>query len=258
MTKRNHIILLCLCILILAAAALFCAGAYRKAAREAEKPAPVPWRYAAERVICVGDSLTAGSYFGGETGGASIRQNYPYYLSRMLSAEVTNAGFAGYSASDWYQKKIDDYDWGAYDTVIVWLGTNLGPTDTLETDVLPYSDSAAYAETETGYYCRILDRIRAENPDCLILLVNVFASKSDVEETNRAIAAIAEHYGLPLVDMSDLGAPEHPELHAGSDMNPHFGKAGNLLAASHIADTLEAYFAADPLRCEYGIKTMEE
>ena len=257
MTKRNNIILLSLCVLLLAAAALLFAGACRRTAREAEKPA-APWRYAAGRVICVGDSLTAGSYFGREMGGVSIEQNYPHYLARMLNAEVTNAGFGGYSASDWYEKKIDEYDWSACDTVIVWLGTNFGPTDTLATDVLPYADSADYVETETGYYCRILDRIRAENPDCLILLVNVFASKSDVEETNRAIAAIAGHYALPLADMSDLGAPEHPELHAGSDMNPHFGKAGNLLVASRIADTLEAWFAADPLRCEYGIKTLEE
>ena len=77
-----------------------------------------------------------------------------------------------------------------------------------------------------------------------------------MEEANRGIAAIAEHYGLPLIDMSDLGADAHPELHAGLQ-NPHFGKTGNLYVASRIVDELKSYFTEDPSRCEYGLTTAE-
>ena len=219
---------------------------------------PARWRYAPGNIICIGDSLTVGSYFGQAHSGETIRQNYPYYLARMLSAEVTVAAKGGYSASDWYAEFSESYDWKDYDTALIWLGTNYAPTDTLDTDVLPFSDPASFAETETGYYCRIIEEIRRENPGCLIFLMTIFASKSDVEEANRAIAAIAAHYDLPVIDMSGLDAPTHPELHAGSNQNPHFGKAGNLYIASRLVDAFQTYFEENAVRSEYGITILPE
>lgn len=213
-------------------------------------------RYAAGRILCIGDSLTSGTCFSGELGGANTEQRYAYYLGRMLDAEVAVTARPGVSPSGWYEVYADGADFSSYDTVVVWLGTNNGPLDTLAQDVLPYADPADYAPTEMGWYCRILEEIRAQNPDCQILLLNVFASKDEVSEVNRGIASIAAHYGLPVADMSDLGAPEHPELHAGLKQNPHLGKAGNIVVASRICDALDAWFAADPARCEYGVRPL--
>lgn len=214
---------------------------------------PLPWYYASGHIICIGDSLTAGAYYSEAHPGVEIEQSYPYYLSRMLAAEVTNAGYSGYSMSEWYLEHAEDYDWRDYDTALIWLGTNRAPTDTLAEDVLPFSDPADFAETETGYYCRLLEEIRRENPECMIVLLNLFASKDDVEEGNRAISAIADRYELLLLDMSDLGNEEHPELHIGSERNPHFGKAGNLYIAARIVEFLQAFYEKNPLRCEFGI-----
>lgn len=214
-------------------------------------------RYAAGRILCIGDSLTSGACFSGELGGADTEQRYSYYLGRMLNAEVTTVALAGISASDWYERFADEVDFAAFDTVVVWFGTNYGPADTLKEDVLPFEDPADFAPTQTGWYCRLIETIRAQNPDCLILLLNVFASKDEVETVNRGIEAIAAHYGLPVADMSDLGAPEHPELHAGSNQNPHFGKTGNIVVASRICDALETWFTADPYRCEYGVRALQ-
>ena len=216
-------------------------------------PVILPWYYASGRIICIGDSLTAGAYFGETCSAVEIEQNYPYYLSRMIEADVTNAGYSGYSASEWYLEYAAAYDWKDYDTAIIWLGTNHAPADTLAEDVLPFSDPADYAETETGYYCRLLEDIRHDNLGCMIILLNIFASKDDIEEGNRAISAIAERYNLLLLDMSDLGNAEHPELHVGSAQNPHLGKAGNLYVADRIVDFLQAFYGEDPLRCEFGI-----
>ena len=214
-------------------------------------------RYAAGRILCIGDSLTSGTCFSGNLGGANTEQRYAYYLGRMLGAEVSVLATPGASASGWYEVYAEELDAAPYDTVVIWFGTNNGPLDTLAEDVLPFADPADYAATEAGYYCRIIEKVRAQNPDCLILLLNVFASKDDVAGVNRGINAIAAHYGLPVADMSDLGAPEHPELHAGSAQNPHFGKTGNIVIASRICDTLDAWFAADPARCEYGVRPLQ-
>ncbi|MBQ9686718.1 MAG: SGNH/GDSL hydrolase family protein [Oscillospiraceae bacterium] len=222
-----------------------------------ETPQDARWRYAAGDILCVGDSLTSGTCFGHGLEGADIQQRYSYYLARMLNARVDTAAVPGISVSAWFTEYAARYDYRDYDTVILWFGTNNGPANSLEADVLSRSGPDAYAETETGYYCRLIEKIRAENPDCLIVLVNVFASKDDVEEVNRGISSIAAHYALPLVDMSDMGSEAHPEYHAGLQ-NPHFGKTGNIAVASRIVDTLEIWFAADPSRAEYGVRALAE
>ena len=70
-------------------------------------------RYAAGRVLCIGDSLTSGTCFGSGLGGAETEQRYAYYLGRMLSAEVDVAAVPGYSASDWYPRFADELDFSA-------------------------------------------------------------------------------------------------------------------------------------------------
>ena len=213
------------------------------------------WTQSMWKILCIGDSLTSGANYNEEWGaetspGASIDENYPRMLGRMLNGETTNAGFSGYSASTWWNAKKNTYTFANYDTFIIWLGTNNGLTDTLDTDVNPYTDYNDFAETETGYYCKIIEKIKAENESCLIVLTKVFASKGSKATTNLVIDKIAQKYGLPVIDNSDLGASTHPELHVGIP-NPHFGKAGNAFIANRYIVELGKWFAENPLRCEF-------
>lgn len=210
------------------------------------------WAYAMGKILCIGDSLTEGAYFGADMTGAAIKQNYPYYLGRMLNTEVVNAGVSGYSASDWYVEKAEDYEYTEYDTVIIWLGTNNGLTDTLGTDVEPFSDYNDFAETETGYYCKIIETVMDANPNAWIVLMNVFASKGDVKTTNEVINKIAERYHLPVIDTESLSMDKNADLHAGLK-NPHFGKGGNIAVAQLIIRDMGNFFAGRPIRCEYGV-----
>ncbi len=213
--------------------------------------------YAMWKVLCIGDSLTSGAYYDeawGEiaTPGKSIDQNYPRLLGRMLGAEVTNGGFSGYSASNYYTEKLSTFDLSAFDTFIIWLGTNNGLTDTLDADVEPYTDYNNYAATETGYYCKIIEKIKANNPSCLIVLTKIFASKGNVAATNAVIDKIAAKYGLLVVDNSDINHTARPELHCNIS-NPHFGKAGNLFIANRYIEQIGNYLHDDLLRCEFGV-----
>ena len=213
--------------------------------------------YAMWKILCIGDSLTSGAYYDeawGEiaTPGKSIDQNYPRLLGRMLGAEVTNGGFSGYSASNYYTEKLSTFDLSAFDTFIIWLGTNNGLTDTLDADVEPYTDYNNYAATETGYYCKIIEKIKADNPSCLIVLTKIFASKGNVAVTNAVIDKIAAKYGLLVIDNSDISHTARPELHCNIS-NPHFGKAGNLFIANRYIEQIGNYLHDDLLRCEFGI-----
>lgn len=207
---------------------------------------PMFWSYNIWKVLCIGDSLTSGATYAEEWGelapvGSSIDQNYPRILGRMLNADVTNAGFSGYSASNWYTDKLSNYTLVNYDTFIIWLGTNNGLTpDSLDTD-----------ESEANYYCKIIDAIKSANSSCLIVLCKVFASGGSVIYTNQAIEAIAERYNLPVINNDDLSDTLHPELHAGVN-NPHFGKSGNVFVAHRIAEEIGKYIEINPLRGEFG------
>lgn len=213
----------------------------------------IPYAYALDRILCIGDSLTNGAYYSPDRTDLQIGigQSYPYYLSRMLRANATNAGFNGYKASDWWQG-VGDYDLSLYDSFILWLGTNGGFTDTLDTDVTPFESPADYAETETGCLCKLIEKLRADSPGCFLAIGTVFASTGSVEESNTVIRKVAEKYGMTVIDFSDLTAAAYPQLHNGLS-NCHFNKAGNIYIANRIARTLNAVLNADPMGCEFGL-----
>lgn len=199
------------------------------------------WSYAMNRVLCIGDSLTAGAtpdegWADLAPSGNQIAENYPNVLSRMINATVTNGGYSGYSASNYYSEKLSLYNLSNYDTFIIWLGTNNGLTD---------------GDTEYTAYTNIINTIKSANSSCLIVLVKVFASKGNVATTNQMIDKIATENNLVVIDNSDLGNSNHPELHVAST-NPHFGKAGNIFIANRIIEKIGGHFAENPLRCEYG------
>lgn len=216
------------------------------------------YRLAVGNILCIGDSLTAGAYYAGDFGGKSIKQNYPYYLGRICNCDVTNAGRSGYSASDWYKAFINTYDFAEYDSAVIWLGTNYGcstmPTDEEISAFVPNTSVVASEADQALYLIKLINTIQAANPDCYIILCNVFASKSGTANNNAVVAEIAEKYNLQIVDMSDLTVANRPELHAGIN-NPHFGKAGNIYVANRIANAIDAHIASNPTIAEFGLTT---
>lgn len=209
------------------------------------------WAYSMWKILCIGDSLTSGAAYSKGWEGASIDQNYPRILGRMLNAEVTNGGISGYTPKYWYEDYISKYNFADYDTFIIWLGTNEGLTDTLDADVNAHNNPDNYANTNTGCYCKIIEAIKKANKDCLIVLTKVFASSGNQEVTNNVIDKIAEKYRLLVIDNSDLDQIVKPELHAGLN-NPHFGKAGNAFVANRFIQRINEWISEDPLRSEFG------
>lgn len=216
------------------------------------------YQYSIENVLCIGDSLTSGAYYANNFNGTSIKQNYPYYLGRMINGNVTNAGKSGWSASRWYNEHINSYQYADYDTIIIWLGTNYGcntmPTDEEIAGFTPDSFESEATANQSLYLIKIIETIRAQNSDCHILLCNVFASKTSVQDNNSVVLQIAEKYGLQHVDMSDLGSSNYPALHAGI-ANPHFGKAGNMFIANRLLKAINDYILENPTRAEFGISS---
>lgn len=79
---------------------------------------------------------------------------------------------------------------------------------------------------------------------------------ANVSETNKTIDTIANKYNLSVVDLSDLGYANHPELHANID-NTHFGKAGNIFIANRITNFMQTYFTNNIDKVEFGLMSKE-
>ena len=220
--------------------------------------------FAISKLLCIGDSLTAGAYFktpapAGMNVGDSIAQNYPYYLWRMLCMnDVANGGVSGISMAQWYTSEYGNYNMADYDSFIIWLGTNGGIEGDLATDVNPYNDYNDYATTGVGYYCKLIEHIKADNPSCFIVLINLYAVSPGhtLSDSNDNIAAIAAKYSIPLIDATDMDYSTNPVAH-GNYNNIHLTKAGNLMMAQKIYDYLNSYFKNDPTKTEFGLTPAE-
>lgn len=201
--------------------------------------------YLLNKVMCIGDSLTAGAYFDTIHNGATIIENYPYYLAKMNKFETINAGTSGISASGWYENKRTLYPISECDTFIIWLGTNNGYTDTLEEDTAS-GDYNTYANTETGYYCKIIEYIQEKRPNANIFLCKIFASKSNVNTSNLVLDKIAVKYNLPIINMNDGTLYNKSNVDLQNLLHPfnnsvHFGKIGNLTVARKISNFINEY-----------------
>ena len=249
-------------------------------------------------VLCIGDSLTQGCYYNGglqgHSSGKAIAENYPYFLSKMSNWSVKNAGVSGYSSVHWWDaythqdelteevliNKFKGLNFADYDFYIIWLGTNgktvdgvtHGLTDTLETDVTPYSDYNDFADNGTGCYCKIISAIIEANPYARIVLGNVYATV-DVETTNTVINKIADLYSdniLGVISMAEFKKSEdtlkyHPFFEdedgnvvvgtdTGDDVrgnDTHLGKVGNLHLAKHFLDEITRLITENELKFEY-------
>lgn len=157
------------------------------------------------RILCIGDSLT----YGGISMTESTTFNYPYYLGKYLNAKIYNHGWSGYTTQMyWNNDRMAGIQFAHnYDVVLIMLGTNGGLTDTLATDVEPYSNYNDYANTNTGCYCKLIEKImeKTNNKAQIILIIPPYHRYSEekyqqLQDVRKVIPKIADRYCLPVID----------------------------------------------------------
>lgn len=86
------------------------------------------------RGICIGDSVTDGSFDGGDNGTVIRKFSYPAILKRLTNIDIANAGIAGATSGTWYSASLNSDDlWGKWlNDEWVW---DMNPT-TVSTDTV--------------------------------------------------------------------------------------------------------------------------
>jgi lysophospholipase L1-like esterase len=219
-----------------------------------EKP-----NYETKRVLCIGDSLTQGVDYNDHV----IAEGYPYFLEKDFNIKTFNHGFMGTTASTWYNTRMQYVNFNyTFDVALIMLGTNGGLTDTLDTDVLPYDDYNNFANTNTGNYCKIIEKIMELSSKTQIILMippyNYFNEEkhSVLLTAVDVIPKIAELYSLPIIDLYRCSGMNYKngDIFRPHD-NLHFNAKGYHKMATYIGNQLKSlysyYYDSDVYTDEY-------
>lgn len=158
-------------------------------------------------VSCFGDSLTASVVYTGDNGDGTYQtrsayKKYPWILGQKIGAEAESVATGGYSASDWWGAYSDRIVQKENQLIVIYLGTNGGLSDTLDTDASGY-DYANYADTNTGNYCKIV--AKSLSVGARVMLVKIHqGGGGNVFVTNDVIDKIAEKFSVAVVDVPFL------------------------------------------------------
>lgn len=156
-----------------------------------------------DNITCIGDSLTYGQVYTQRTPTSESRQAYrpyPEILAKMCGAEYEILANPGDTAAETWRRWESRIVSKENNINIVYLGTNGGLTDTIESDC---PTSGEYANTNTGCYGKILKKISDLNQKAI--LVKVYDSSADIDTTNLVIEKFGVKFTFPVVDAIELG-----------------------------------------------------
>ena len=187
-----------------------------------------------DNITCCGDSLTYSQVYTGASGSRQAHVTYPEALEKITGTSVTAYASAGYDSINW---------WNAYESnivskdnqcAIIYLGTNHGFTDTLDTDAPTGTDYTTWADTTTGCLAKMVAKFQSVG--ARVILVKCYATSGDsLSVTNSVIKAVADRFHCGLVEnskLSDNAYHYYPDL---SGVNPiHYNDIGYSAFANYL------------------------
>lgn len=213
---------------------------------------PIEYPQLFDNILCIGDSLTVGA---SGNGNEILTKNYPHFLKKLIDADTTIKGHGGYSAKQVWDEYISTAnDLSNYDCAIIYLGTNDGLTDTVETDC-NVSDYTQNADTNTGSYGKIIGKIKADAPNCKIFCVA--GPNENIRRANTmnpAVRSLSSLYAVGLVDLeesilSDDGSVGSQKRYTYRPADAiHYNALGYLTLANLICDSMQDYIAVNPTK----------
>lgn len=133
-----------------------------------------------KKILCIGDSITAGALNGDTPGGESVLTgirgyDYPTQMAKMTGCEITNLGVGGATIEAWWTGHQND-DLSGHDLCIIMLGIN---------NALQSREWTASAETAMT---NIINKVKSDNAGISIVVCTPMISKNYTEYQLRLVA----------------------------------------------------------------------
>lgn len=150
--------------------------------------------------ICVGDSMTAGTFNYSDDGdGASgyvdiPKHSYPTKLSEMLGITLTNKGVGGYTSVQWYEA-MQNVDLSGNDFAIIQLGIN------------DQSVYGGWTNASKTAFTNIINKLKSENEGIKIYVATIipainYGGRSAISQGIRDLVAELDDDNVILLDMA--------------------------------------------------------
>lgn len=195
-----------------------------------------------DNCVFIGDSLTVGQYYTSDSTSYENFYNYPYFLKKLMNINnIEEYAKSGATVSSWWTRFADNIT-AENSIYFVWLGTNSTLTDTIDTDCVG-NDYTQYANTETGNFGKILQKINSLNGN-KIVLINLFSTVGNLTTNNTVIEKLKDRFNaLTVVNMyqTDITDRIYHTASNGYYNKVHFNNRGNNKIAQMIRDTLAKY-----------------
>jgi lysophospholipase L1-like esterase len=191
-------------------------------------------------IVCVGDSLTYSQVYTGDNTSRQAYKPWPTILGTITGATTFNYGYAGDTAASSWNRWKDTFETKANALAIIYLGTNYGLTDTLDTDAPSASPYTEWADTNTGCYAKIIARL--QELGYKILLIKPWAVGSgSLSDTKKVISEAAVRFGCSVLDpISNDAAEFHywPDLQGSNPL--HMNDLGYAWFAQELVKNVSA------------------
>lgn len=199
-------------------------------------------------VFC-GDSLTYGATYTDASHNYRNYYNYPYYIKKLLNLDsIEEYARSGATATSWWNRFKDNIV-SNNSIYFVWLGTNSAFTDTVDTDCAG-NDYTQYADTEVGYFGKILGKISSLDGNKIILLNNFVTGGGNVNTNNKVINDLATKFNAIVVDIKNSDAYTNHDYHTqnGYYNAVHFNSVGNQYIANLVNNKIQEKMNKDPMK----------
>lgn len=208
-------------------------------------------------IACIGDSLSSGEFEStGEDGSKGYHDMFEYswgqYIARMAGIKVYNFSAGGMTASaytDFFAEQKGYWDTDKLcQAYIIALGHNdlfglkqeVGTTADIDTE--DYNNNA---KTLTGYYSKIIQRIKSMQPEARFFLVTMPYTEKSVEggeqdKHAQMVYDLAEFFTYTyVVDLRKYGPVHDEEFRKAFYLNGHMNPAGYIYSAKQIASYID-------------------
>ena len=149
---------------------------------------------------------------------------------------MTALATPGSNASEWWTEYKNSISAKTNALVIIFLGTNGGLTDTINTDVSG-NDPTQWGNTHTGNYARIINAYQTAGYKVLLVKCFMVSASADLDTTNSVIQQMADKFGCGVVDneyMDNISYHYTPDRSYANTL--HYNDLGYAAMAYRIAE----------------------
>ena len=190
-----------------------------------------------DNIIACGDSLTWGQVYT-STGSRQAKKPWPMVVAAESHNNPHIFATPGYTAESWYKKYHEQAIIPRDNQIfVIYLGTNAGLKDSVNSDCPSALPSTQWATTQTGYYGRILDEIIRANAKAVLIVPH--STTGNITQTRKAIKDFGTRFNFPVIDDVYVSDNAYHRCPGSEDYNwAHYNDIGYVALAYNIINEL--------------------